>query len=220
MLFQDRWEAGQKLAVRLEPYRREDAIVLALPRGGVPVGYEVAEHLGIPLDILVVRKVGMPGQEELAIGAVGPGGVVVWNRDLLAYFNLSPNALQEIVDREVAELSRRLTAFRGKRPYPNLAGKTAILVDDGLATGASARAAIQAVKAMGPNKVVLAVPVGAQSTVFELRRLVDELVCLNAPESFQAVSAWYFNFSQTSDQEVIDLLHWAWQEESQRAEAI
>jgi len=211
MLFQDRADAGRKLAARLGHYQREDCIVLALPRGGVPVGYEVAQALGKPLDILVVRKVGLPGQEELAIGAVGPGDVTVWNQSLLAYFRLNSASLQAIVDREKAELVRRLSAFRGQRPYPQVQRKTVILVDDGLATGASARAAIQAVKAMDPSKVVLAVPVGSQSTVSELRHMVDELVCVETPVYFEAVSAWYRNFSQTTDQEVIDLLHQAWQ---------
>lgn len=213
MLFQDRSDAGRKLVSRLAPYQREDSIVLALPRGGVPVGFEVAESLQMPFDVLVVRKIGMPGHEELAIGAVGPGNVVVWNQDLLDRFQLSPSVLQESVARQNAELSRRLMAFRGDRPYPDLIGRTVILVDDGLATGASARAAIQAVDAMGPGKVVLAVPVGAQSTVAELRPLVDELVCLESPEFFEAVSAWYIQFPQNSDREVIDLLNRSWRKE-------
>ena len=209
-LFENRQDAGQKLAARLMPYQREDCIVLALPRGGVPVGYEVSDSLGKPLDVLVVRKVGMPGHEELAIGAVGPEGVVVWNHELLAHFRLRAEDLQPVVEREKTELARRLAAFRGDRPYPDLRDKTVIIVDDGLATGASARAAILAVKAMGPARVVLAVPVGSQSTVSELRRLVDELVCLSSPEFFEAVSMWYHDFSQTTDAEVIELLHQAW----------
>jgi putative phosphoribosyl transferase len=220
MLFQDREDAGRQLAVRLAPYEQENAIVLALPRGGVPVGYAVSQQLKKPLDILAVRKIGAPGQDELAIGAVGPGGVVVWNQELVAFFRLGPQGLQASVQREIAELARRLSLFRGQRPYPRLAGQTAILVDDGLATGASARAAIQAVRALGPSKVILAVPVGAQSTVLQLRPLVDELVCLNTPESFGAVSAWYVNFSQTSDQEVIDLLRRSWQAEAQRQKVL
>lgn len=215
MLFRDRRDAGKKLAVRLMPYQRENCLVLALPRGGVPVGYEVAQVLGKPLDILVVRKVGLPGHEELAVGAVGPEGVVVWNHELLAHFRLDAARLQPVVAREQAELARRLAAFRGHRPYPDLRAMTVILVDDGLATGASARAAILAARAMGPGKVVLAVPVGAQSTVSELRPMVDELICLEAPEYFQAVSAWYADFSQTTDREVIDLLHDAWEVEQQ-----
>jgi putative phosphoribosyl transferase len=215
MLFQDRRDAGRKLAVRLAHYQRENCLVLALPRGGVPVGYEVAQELGKPLDILVVRKLGLPGQEELAVGAVGPEGVAVWNHEVLTYFGLVAERLQPLVDREQAELDRRLAVFRGSRPYPNLQGMTVILVDDGLATGASARAGILAVKAMGPSKVVLAVPVGAQSTVSELRPMVDELVCLEAPEYFQAVSAWYNDFSQTTDREVINLLHQSWEVEMQ-----
>ena len=211
MLFQDRLDAGRQLAARLNHYQNEDCIILALPRGGVPVGYEVAKALGKPLDILVVRKVGLPGQEELAVGAVGPGDVTVWNYSLLDYFHLDSLSLQPVVEREKMELSRRLSAFRGQRPYPDVHGKVVILVDDGLATGASARAAIQAIKAMGPSQVVLAVPVGSQSTVSELRNKVDELVCVETPVYFEAVSLWYRNFSQTTDHEVVDLLHEAWQ---------
>jgi len=211
MLFQDRLDAGRQLAARLNHYQNEDCIVLALPRGGVPVGYEVAKALGKPLDILVVRKVGLPGQEELAVGAVGPGDVTVWNYSLLDYFHLDSLSLQPVVEREKTELSRRLSAFRGQRPYPDVHGKTVILVDDGLATGASARAAIQAVKAMGPSQVVLAVPVGSQSTVFDLRNMVDELICVETPVYFEAVSLWYRNFFQTTDHEVVELLQDAWQ---------
>lgn len=219
MLLEDRFDAGRQLAVRLAPYQREDCLVLALPRGGVPVAYEIAKALGKPLDVLVVRKVGMPGHEELALGAVAPGGVVVWNQELLERFQLGLVNLQGVVDREKAEQERRLAAFRGNRSYPDVRHKTVILVDDGLATGASARAAIQAVKAMNPGKVILAVPVGAQSTVSELRREVDELVCLNMPEYFDAVSLWYREFPQTSDQEVIELLRQAWQDEAHRSTA-
>lgn len=213
MVFHDRQDAGQQLAHALEPYRREDCIILALPRGGVILAYEVARHLNKPLDVLVVRKIGAPGQEELAIGAIGPNNVLVWNRELLEHLRFRPAVLEDRIQQEKLELARRLESFRGKRPFPTLEGKTAILVDDGLATGATARAATQTVKALNPSKVVLAVPVGAQSTVSELRQDVDELVCLETPDFFDAVSRWYEQFPQNTDEEVIQLLHQAWSQE-------
>jgi predicted phosphoribosyltransferase len=216
MAFRDRQDAGRQLAVALEPYRRERAIVLALPRGGVVVGYEVARHLNKPLDVLVVRKVGAPGHEELAVGAIGPNNVLIWNREVLAHLRVDPARLQERVAQEQDELARRLRAFRDDRPFPGLEGQTVILVDDGLATGATARAAVEAVKAMRPGKVVLAVPVGSRSTVSGLRHDVDALVCLETPDYFEAVSQWYVSFPQNTDQEVIRLLHSAWDEEASR----
>lgn len=217
MAFRDRNDAGLQLAKALEPYQQERCIILALPRGGVVVGYEIARHLHKPLDVIVVRKVGAPGHEELAVGAIGPNDVLIWNRDVLAHLQATPAVLEERVEREKAELDRRLHTFRGDRPFPSLAGQTAILVDDGLATGATARAAVQAVKAMKPGKVVLAVPVGARSTVSELRHDVDELICLEAPDYFEAVSQWYASFPQNTDQEVIHLLRNAWDEEARQS---
>ncbi len=216
MLFRDREDAGQQLAKRLMPYQREDCIILALPRGGVPVGQVIAQQLGKPLDVLVVRKIGAPGQRELAVGAIGPGNVVVWNQDVLDCLRIQPELLEPQIQKEKAELARRLELFRGQRPFPDLAGKTAIVVDDGLATGATARAAIQAVQALGPARIILAVPVGARSTVSEMRQQVDELLCLEAPEYFEAVSQWYEKFPQNSDQEVIALLRDAWMSQQEK----
>jgi predicted phosphoribosyltransferase len=209
-MFKDRTDAGRQLADALAPYQREDAIILALPRGGVLVGSEIAQRLNKPLDILVVRKVGAPWHEELAVGAVGPGEVLFLNRHLINSLGIPENLLNERIHRERAELERRLKRFRGNRLFPDLQNRTIILVDDGLATGATARAAIEAVKALGAGKVVLAVPVGAQSTVSMLRREVDDLICLEQPEDFQAVSLWYQQFPQNSDTEVIHLLEKAW----------
>jgi putative phosphoribosyl transferase len=217
MVFQNRQDAGHQLAQALESYRHENALILGLPRGGVILAYEVALHLDKPMDVLVVRKIGAPGHEELAVGAIGPNDVVVWNRDLLEHLRCHPAVLEDRIQQEKAELSRRLEIFRGQRPFPSLAGKTAILVDDGLATGATARAAIQAVKAMKPGKVVLAVPVGADSTVSELRREVDELVCLETPDFFDAVSRWYEEFPQNTDDEVVELLNQAWHQQVNRS---
>ncbi len=216
MRFDNRSDAGRKLAMQLAAYRTADCVVLALPRGGVPVGFEVAQALQKPLDILVVRKIGMPGQEELALGAMGPQGGVVWNADLLGCFNLTPQDVQGVVSQEQAELTRRLAVFRGVRPYPSLRNKTVLLVDDGLATGASVRAALQSLGSMHPAKVVLAIPVGAKSTVAQLRPCVDELVCLLEPEELHSVGEWYRDFTQTSDQAVISLLQRAWHDEKIR----
>jgi predicted phosphoribosyltransferase len=213
-VFADRRDAGRQLAEELLPYQKEDCLVLALPRGGVVVGYEVAKRLQAPLDVLVVRKIGAPGQEELAVGAVGPENVVVWNWDLLNYLRFHPEDLENIVQREKLELKRRQEAFRGQRPFPDLQGKTVIVVDDGLATGATARAAIQAAKALRPGKVVLAVPVGSRSTANDFRQDVDDLVCLETPVQFSAVSQWYEKFPQNSDREVIELLSSAWRQEA------
>lgn len=214
MVFHDRQDAGRQLAKVLEPYQKEDCIILALPRGGVILAYEVADHLKKPLDVLVVRKIGAPGQEELAIGAIGPNNVLVWNRELLEHLRFHPAILEERIQQEKMELARRLETFRGKRAFPILTGKTVILVDDGLATGATARAAIEAVKVLRPSRVVLAVPVGARSTVSELRHMVDEMVCLETPDFFDAVSRWYEHFPQNTDEEVIQLLHQAWNQET------
>lgn len=206
MPFHNREDAGRRLAEKLLPYQREDCLILALPRGGAPVGHEIAHRLKKPWDVLVVRKIGAPNQQELAVGAIGPGNVVVWNQEILDYLQLRPEQMAAQIQRETMELNRRLILFRGDRPFPALNGKTVIIVDDGLATGATARAAIQTVKALHPAKTILAVPVGARSTVSELRPKVDELICLEAPEYFEAVSQWYEKFPQTTDQEVVALL--------------
>jgi putative phosphoribosyl transferase len=214
MVFRNRTDAGRQLAEALLPYQREKCIILALPRGGVAVGHEVAKRLKKPLDVMVVRKIGAPDHEELAAGAIGPQNVLVLNRDVLVMLRLQPQALQARIEREQKELNRRLTLFRGERPFPDLDGKTVILVDDGLATGATARAAIKAVKALKPGKIVLAVPVGTRPLLAQMRYEVDELICLESPEHFDAISAWYLDFPQCTDSEVIHWLHDLWDEEN------
>lgn len=210
MAFRDRTDAGRQLGRALESYAREDCLILALPRGGVVVAAEVARMLNKPLDIMAVRKLGAPLQPELAIGAVAPNQVLVLNRHLIENLEISEAELQPILAKERAELDRRLHYFRGNRPFPDLQNKVIILVDDGLATGASARASIIATKALGATRLVLAVPVGAQSSISSLRREVDELICLEAPEFFEAVSQWYVNFPQVDDTQVISLLESSW----------
>jgi putative phosphoribosyl transferase len=205
--FRDRREAGRLLAERLSAYAgRDDVIVLALPRGGVPVGYEVARRLGAPLDVFVVRKLGVPGYEELALGAVASGGVRVLNEEVVAELGLSEREIERIAERELAEVERRERAYRGDRPPLALRGKVAILVDDGLATGATMRAAALAARRLGPKGVVVAVPVAADQTCDEFRGDVDEVVCAFTPAPFFAVGLWYENFEQTSDEEVRELL--------------
>jgi predicted phosphoribosyltransferase len=205
--FRDRAEAGRLLAERLTPYAgRPDVVVLALPRGGVPVAYEVARALNAPLDVFVVRKLGLPGHEELAVGAIASGGVRVLNEGVVAAAGLTPEAIEGVAERERAEIERREREYRGDRPPLSPEGKVAILVDDGLATGATMRAAIAAVRERSPARVVVAVPTAAPSTCDELAREVDELICLRTPEPFYAVGLWYDDFSQTSDEEVRELL--------------
>jgi predicted phosphoribosyltransferase len=212
MAFKDRLDAGRQLAKMLMPYAREDCIILALPRGGVVLGVEVAKTLGKPLDVLVVRKIGAPMQPELAVGAIGPDGSTVLNRELIDHLGIKGQELADRIAREATELNRRLRLFRGERLFPELGGRTVIIVDDGLATGSTAEAAIQTVKAMDASKIVLAVPVGPRSTISVLRHDVDELVCMEAPEVFDAVSRWYVDFPQVSDAEVVNLLEEAWGE--------
>ena len=206
--FRDRIEAGQllgrELAARLGVI--DDAIVLALPRGGVPVGAEVAKALGAPLDVFIVRKLGVPGHEELAMGAIASGGVRVLNRDVLDYARITPQQIDAVAAREERELSRREAEFRGNRAPLDVRGRTVIIVDDGLATGSTMRAAVQALRAMEPKRVIVAVPVGAEQTCEEFREIVDEMVCLRTPEPFDAVGLWYDDFTQTTDEEVHALL--------------
>ena len=205
--FRDRREAGRELARALAGYRgRPDVLVLALPRGGVPVAYEVARGLDVPLDVFLVRKLGVPGHEELALGALATGGVCLLNEDVVRGLRIPPEAIDRVTAAEQAELERREAAYRDGRRPPDVAGKTVILVDDGLATGASMRVAVAALRQAQPARIVVAVPVAAPSTCADLRDEVDHVICARTPEPFYAVGLWYEDFSQTSDQEVRDLL--------------
>ncbi|MCU1335606.1 MAG: putative phosphoribosyl transferase [Bryobacterales bacterium] len=206
-LFRDRVEAGQVLAQRLKRLGiNSDPVVLALPRGGVPVGFEIAQALHAPLDVLLVRKLGVPGQEELALGAIASGGFRVLNKNLIEQLGLPPSVIDGIAARERQEIERRERLYRGDRPPLPVAGRTVILVDDGLATGATMLAAARAVRAQAPKKIIVAVPVASREACEELRRQVDEAVCAETPDPFYAVGAWYEDFSQTSDDEVRELL--------------
>jgi erythromycin esterase-like protein/adenine/guanine phosphoribosyltransferase-like PRPP-binding protein len=206
-LFRDRRDAGRILAGLLEQYQdRNDVVVLALPRGGVPVGYEVATALGAPLDVFVVRKLGVPGREEVAMGAIASGGVVVLNDDVVRGMDISPEAVRRVVDQEARELLRRERAYRQGRSMPDIKGKTVIVVDDGLATGASMRAALQALRRLGPGHIVVAVPAAPDSTCQELSTVVDEVVCATTPSPFYAVGQAYWDFTQTTDEDVRNLL--------------
>ena len=201
--FADRTEAGRQLAERLGEYsERDDVIVLGLPRGGVPVAAEVARALDAPLDAFLVRKLGVPGREELAFGAIALGGARVLNRDVVASLGIGEETMESVAQREQAELERRAEAYRGSTEPPDVRGRTAILVDDGLATGASMRAAVEAVRALGPERVVVAVPTAARETCAQLEQHVDEVVCLLTPEPFFAVGLWYRDFSETTDDDV------------------
>ena len=205
--FPDRADAGRTLAELLGAYRRRaDVIVLALPRGGVPVAYEIARALEVPLDVFVVRKLGVPGHEELAMGALASGNVRILNDDVIAKLRIRPAEIEHVTIAEGRELARREERYRGDRPFPDLRGRTVILVDDGLATGASMRVAIAALRAEGPASVVVAVPVGAPEVCASLRILADDVVCAVAPSRFEAVGLWYDDFAQTTDDEVHDLL--------------
>jgi putative phosphoribosyl transferase len=205
--FRDRSEAGRLLAQQLAQYAgRNDVIVLALPRGGVPVGYEVAKALGAPLDVFVVRKLGVPGHEELAMGAVATGPVMVLDERLIQTLGIDSAQIERVVDAELQELERREAAYRGAREPPDLEGKTVIIVDDGLATGSTMRAAALAVRRQNPARIIVAVPVAAAETCDAFRDDVDEIYCGLTPQPFHAVGLWYADFSQTSDDEVRELL--------------
>jgi len=206
-IFHDRTDAGHALAKQLDGYAgRHDVVVLALPRGGVPVGYHVAEALGAPLDIFVVRKLGTPGHRELAMGAIASGGVRVLNDDVVRWLNIRPEQIESVAREEEQELIRREAAYKAGRPPVSLKDRVVILVDDGLATGSTMKAAVQAVKQHGPSRVIVAVPVGAPETCRDLREYADEVVCVSMPERFSAVGQWYERFDQTSDDEVRELL--------------
>jgi putative phosphoribosyl transferase len=202
-LFKDRRDAGRKLAEELSTYAgRSDVIVLALPRGGVPVAYEVALALSAPLDIFIVRKLGLPGHEELAIGAIASGGVRVLNDDIIQALNIPPRVIDTVAQRELGELERRERAYRGDRPAPEVRDRVAMLIDDGLATGASMRAAVAGLRALHPAQIVVAVPTAAPETCAALEPEVDRIVCAMTPEPFYGVGRWYEDFSQTTDDEV------------------
>jgi putative phosphoribosyl transferase len=220
MRFRDRAEAGRQLSVRLAEFAgRADVTVLALPRGGVPVAFEVAARLSAPLDLCIVRKLGVPSHPELAMGAVAAGGVEVLSPDVIRDCGVPMALVEQAAARERLELERRDRAYRGSRPLPILRDRIVILVDDGLATGSTMQAATQAVRQQAPARIVVAVPVGAPETCARLARIADDLVCLYRPEAFTAVGVWYDDFSQTTDEEVVRLLREAWSAAVGRAES-
>ena len=215
--FRDRADAGRAVASRLARYAgRDDVLVLGLPRGGVPVAYEVATALGVPLDVFLVRKLGVPGQDELAMGAIASGGVRVLNHDVVTALRIPPDVIDAVAAREGVELSRRDREYRHGRPAPQIRGRTVILVDDGLATGATMHAAVRALRQQEAASIVVAVPAGAPETCDAFRDEVDDVVCVLTPEPFHAVGLWYENFSQTTDEEVRALLERARQGRDQR----
>jgi predicted phosphoribosyltransferase len=206
--FRDRREAGRVLARALRKHAgRHDVVVLALPRGGVPVAFEVAEAVGAPMDIFLVRKLGTPGHRELAMGAIASGGIRVLNDEVVRWLAISPEQIDRVAREEQRELERRQQAYLEGRALTPLEGRIVILVDDGLATGSTMRAAVQAVRQRNPARVVVAVPVGAPDTCSEMAALADEVVCARMPEPFSAVGQWYVDFDQTTDDEVMDLIH-------------
>jgi putative phosphoribosyl transferase len=206
-MFRDRRDAGRRLAAKLGRYAgRPDVLVLGLPRGGVPVAAEVAAALGAPLDVFVVRKLGVPGHEELAMGAIASGGVRVLNDDVVERLGIPERTIDRAAKAEKRELERRERAYRGDRLPPDPRGKVVVLVDDGLATGATMRAAVRAVRGLDPGRVVVAVPVGAAKSCDEFADVADEVVCATEPDPFLAVGYWYEDFSQTTDDEVRELL--------------
>ncbi len=207
MRFRNRIEAGQLLATKLRNYaHRADVIVLALPRGGVPVGFAVAQRLQAPLDIIAVRKLGVPGHEELAMGAIAAGGGRLLNEEVIRELQISPIEIEAATASEEHELTRRQQAYRDHRPFPQVAGQVVILVDDGLATGATMCAAVAAVRKQKPRRIIVAVPTAAEATCRKLRTEADEVVALITPEKFSSVGEWYVDFSQTTDEEVRELL--------------
>lgn len=207
MIFKDRTDAGRELAARLKHYAdRANVLVLALPRGGVPVAYEVARELNAPLDVFLVRKLGVPGQEELAMGAIASGGVRVLNEDIVNYLGIPEEVIDTIAAVEQRELERRERTYRDDRPPPDVEDRIVILIDDGLATGSTMRAAAASLRLQKPRRIVVAVPVSSRETCDEFRSEVDEIVCAVTPKHFQGVGLWYEDFSQTTDEEVRELL--------------
>jgi predicted phosphoribosyltransferase len=207
MRFHDRRDAGRQLARSLADFAsRSDVVVLGLARGGVPVAAEVARHLAVPLDVFLVRKLGVPGQEELALGAIAEGGVEILNQDLVRDLGMPPAAIERLAVRERLELNRREVLYRGARRRPEIRDCTVILIDDGLATGATMEAAIVALRSLAPARIVVAAPVGAKETCERLRLLADDVRCVAMPDPFEAVGVWYEDFSQTTDEEVREIL--------------
>lgn len=219
MLFDDRVDAGRKLAAKLTHYRSEEPLVLGLPRGGVPVAFEVARALGAPLDVWVVRKIGAPSQPELGLGAISEGGALFLDHKIADAVGATEADIERIVKRETAEVERRVRHFRADRPAPDVRGRTVIVVDDGIATGGTVHAALLSIRRLAPRRLVLAVPVGAQQTVEALRPEVDDLVCLHARADLGSIGAFYWNFTQTEDEEVVALLERARREEQERRKA-
>lgn len=211
MAFHDRTQAGRQLATMLGAYaHRNDVLVLGLPRGGVPVAYEVAQALAAPLDIIVVRKLGVPYEPELAMGAIALGGIRVLNSEIVRGLGISPEEIESVAAEQQRELTRRERLYRGDRPIPDIRGRVVILVDDGIATGATIRAAVAAVRQQQPARIVIAVPVASAETCDALRKEVDELVCTLAPEALYGIGLWYERFPQLGDDDVRDLLARAW----------
>lgn len=206
MIFNDRIDAGQQLAVNLKYLRGQDVVVLGLPRGGIPVAYEIAKELNAPMDVIVVRKLGLPSQPELAMGAVSEDGVVVTNDEVIRLTRIEHDEFAAVEARERTEVERRAKRFRGDRPAISLKGRVALLVDDGIATGSTAQAACRVARAHGAKRVLLAVPVGPADTIELLKKDADEVICLYTPKFFSAVGEWYQNFSATNDDEVAKIL--------------
>jgi putative phosphoribosyl transferase len=206
MIYRDRHDAGRKLAKELIKYKDENPIIIALPRGGVVVGNEVAKMLDAPMDVIVVRKIGAPSQPEFGIGAIAPNGIQVLDTESIRLLGIPEDELEEIIEQETTEINRRIRLYREGLPKLDLSEKTVIIVDDGLATGVTARAAVLAVKQMNPKKIIFAVPVSSPVTAEKFRREVDEFVCLSEPPDFYGVGAYYENFKQVTDEEVIKLL--------------
>jgi predicted phosphoribosyltransferase len=207
MLLKNRSEAGYLLALKLKKYANNpQGLVLGLPRGGIPVAYEIAKYLHLPLDLCLVRKLGVPKRPELAMGAIAWGGVKVFNQDIINELKITATAIEKVVEQELAELSRRERIYRGNRPLPTINGKIIILVDDGIATGATLKAAIMTLKKQQPKQIIVAVPIVSLSMIPAIEAEIDSLVCLMKPENLNSISLWYEDFSQTSDEEVTRLL--------------
>jgi putative phosphoribosyl transferase len=204
--FRDRRDAGRQLARELERFRSKKPIVLGLPRGGVPVAFEVAEHLDAQLDVFVVRKLGVPGHEELAMGAIASGGALILNREVLEFMHIPLPIVEDVAQREAAEVVRRDAMYRDEAPLLRVEGRVVLLVDDGLATGSTMRAALSALRILGPARLIVAVPIAAPDACSALIDIADEVICAHTPEKFRAVGLWYKNFDQTSDDEVKQLL--------------